>query len=75
MYQMSEFLENDLAEARCPPAPSGTSEEQQLALAAMTLDAQQSGEEVRNLWIELANAQTLVVRVAPAAALGQEDTV
>jgi len=60
-------LENDFAEARRRPASEGTSGELQEKLAIMTQEAQNSGEEVSNVWTELANILTLAVRAVPAA--------
>jgi len=51
---------------RRPPAP-GTNEELQQELEDMTRDVRQSGEEVRSLRTQLANAFTLAARAAPAA--------
>jgi len=55
-----------------PPAP-GTNEELQQELNDMTRDARQSGEEVRGLRTQLANALMLAARTAPAAPHTQED--
>jgi hypothetical protein len=50
-----------------------TDEELRTGLAAMTMDAQQSGEEVCALRTQLDNVTTLAVRSSPAAAKGLEN--
>jgi hypothetical protein len=55
-----------------PPAP-GTNEDLQQELDNMTRDARQSGEEVRGLRTQIANALTLAARAAPAATQAPED--
>jgi hypothetical protein len=57
---------------RRPPAP-GTNEDLQQELDDMIRDALQSGEEVRGLRTQLANALTLAARAAPAAPQAPED--
>ena len=57
---------------RRPPAP-GTNDDMQQELDDMTRDAGQSGEEVRDLRTQLANALMLAVRAAPAAPHAPED--
>jgi hypothetical protein len=55
------------------PAAPGTTQDLRQDLADMTRDAQDSGEEVRGLRTQLANALTLAARAAPAAPQGPED--
>jgi len=57
---------------RRPVAP-GTDEDLQQELEDMTRDARQSGEEVRGLRTQLANALMLAARTAPAAPQAPED--
>jgi len=71
LEQQIQTLRTERDEAlRRPPAP-GTNRELQQELEDMTRDARQSGEEVRGLKTQLANALTLAARAAPAAP--QED--
>jgi len=73
LEQQIQTLRNKRYEAlRRPPAP-GTSEDLQQELDDMTRDARQSGEEVRGLRTQLANALTLAARAAPAAPQVPED--
>jgi len=51
----------------------GTNEDLQQELEDMTRDARQSGEEVRDLRTQLANALMLAARAAPAAPQAPED--
>jgi len=51
----------------------GTNEDLQQELDTMTRDARQSGEEVRDLRTQLANALMLAARAAPAAPQAPED--
>jgi hypothetical protein len=55
------------------PVVPGTNEDLQQELDDMTRDARQSGEEVRGLRTQLANALTLAARAAPAAPQAPED--
>jgi len=67
LEQQIQTLRNERDEAlRRPPAP-GTNADLQQELDDMTRDARQSGEEVRGLRTQLANALTLAARTAPAA--------
>jgi len=73
MERQIQTLRNERDEAlRRPPAP-GTNEDLRQELEDMTRDARQSGEEVRCLRTQLANALTLAARVAPAAPQAPED--
>jgi cell division septum initiation protein DivIVA len=55
------------------PAAPGTDEELQQELEDMTQDAGQSGEEVRSLRTQFANALTLAAKAAPAALQAPDD--
>jgi hypothetical protein len=68
-----QTLRNERDVARRRPAAPGTDENLRQELAAMTQDAQQSGEEVRSLRMQLANALMLAARAAPAAPQAPED--
>jgi len=73
LEQQMQTLRNERDEAlRRPPAP-GTNEDLQQELDDMTRDARQSGEEVRGLRTQLANALMLAARAAPAAPQAPED--
>jgi len=73
LEQQIQTLRNERDEAlRRPPAP-GTNADLQQELDDMTRDARQSGEEVRGLRTQLANALTLAARAAPAAPQAPED--
>jgi len=63
----------DLQEGRTRPAVEGTNEQLRDTKLAVTQDAQQSGEEVWGLRVQLANALTLAARAAPAAPQALED--
>lgn len=65
--------QNRLAELSRRPATEGTSEEPYMHLAVMTRDTQESRQVVCSLRMQLANAQMLAARMAPAAPLGGED--
>jgi len=68
-----QTLRNERDEAlRRPPAP-GTNEDLQQELDDMTRDARQSGEEVRGLRTQLANALRLAARAALSAPQAPED--
>jgi hypothetical protein len=60
-------------EGNMRPVAPGTDRKLQKKLAAITQEAQQSGEEARSLRNLLANALTLAARVAPGAPQGLED--
>jgi len=68
-----QTLRNERDEALRRPSAPGNSEELQQELDDMTRDARQSGEEVRGLRMQLANALTLAARAAPAAPQAPED--
>jgi hypothetical protein len=68
-----QTLRNERDEARRRPAAPGTDEDLCQDLADMTRDAQDSGEEVRSLRTQLANALTLAARAAPAAPQALDD--
>jgi len=73
LEQQIQILRTEQDEAlRRPPAP-GTNKDLQQELNDMTQDARQSGEEVRGLRTQLANALMLAVRAAPAAPQASED--
>jgi len=73
LEQQIRTLRTERDEAlRRPPAP-GTNEDVQQELDDMAQDARQSGEEVRGLKTQLANALMLAVRAAPAAPQAPED--
>jgi len=73
LEQQIQTLRTERDEAlRRPPAP-GTNEELQQELDDMTRDARQSGDEVRGLRTQLANALTLAARAAPATPQAPED--
>jgi hypothetical protein len=59
LEQCIQTLTNERDEAGMRPAAAGTDEELRQQLADMTYDAQQSGEEVRGLRMQLRNALTL----------------
>jgi len=73
MEQQIRILTNEQDEVRRRPAAAGTDKELREELAVMTRDAHQSGEEVRGLRTQLANALTLAARAAPAAPQAPED--
>jgi hypothetical protein len=73
LEQQIQTLRHERDEALKRPAAPGTNEDLQQELDDMTRDARQSGEEVRDLRTQLANALTLAARVAPAAPQAQED--
>jgi hypothetical protein len=66
-------LRNERDEALRRPSAPGTKEELGQELDDMTRDARQSGEEVRGLRMQLANALTLAAGVALAAPQAPED--
>jgi len=73
LEQQMQTLRNERDEAlKRPPAP-GTNEDLQQELDDMTRDARQSGEEVRGLRTQLANALMLAARAAPAAPHASEE--
>jgi len=73
LEQQIRTLRNEWDEAlRRPPAP-GTNGDLQQELDDMTRDARQSGEEVRGLRTQLANALMLAARAAPAAPQAPEN--
>jgi len=67
LEQQIQTLRNERDEALRRPVAPGTNEDLQQELDDMTRDARQSGEEVRDLRTQLANALTLAARAAPAA--------
>jgi len=71
--QQIQTLRNERDEALMRPSAPGTSEELRQELDDMTRDARQSGEEVRGLRTQLANALTLTARAAPATHQAPED--
>jgi hypothetical protein len=73
LEQQIQTLRNERDEALRRPAAPGTNEDLQQELDDMTRDARQSGEEVRGLRTQLANALTLAARAAPAAPQAPED--
>jgi len=73
LEQQMETLRNERDEALRRPVAPGTNEDLQQELEDMTRDARQSGEEVRGLRTQLANALTLAARAAPAAPQAPED--
>ena len=73
LEQQIQTLRTERDEAlRRPPAP-GTNEDLQQELDDMTRDARQSGEEVRGLRTQLANALMLAARATPTAPQAPED--
>jgi hypothetical protein len=73
LEQQIQTLRNDRDEALRRPVAPGTNEDLQQELDDMTLDARQSGEEVRDLRTQLANTLMLAARAAPAALQAPED--
>jgi len=73
LEQQIQILRNERDEALRRPAAPGTNEDLQQELDDMTQDARQSGEEVRGLRTQLANALTLAARAAPAVPQAPED--
>jgi len=73
LEQQIRTLRSEWDEARRRPAALGTDEDLRQELADMTQDAQQSGEEVRSLRTQLANALMLAAIAAPAAPQAPED--
>ena len=67
LEQQIQTLRNKRDEALSRQPAPGTNQDLQQELDDMTRDARQSGEEVRGLRTQLANALTLAARVAPAA--------
>jgi hypothetical protein len=65
--QPIQTLTTEREEALRRPVVPGTNEDLQQELDDMTRDTRQSGEEVRGLRTQLANALTLAARAAPAA--------
>jgi len=74
MEQQIQTLRNERDETLRRPLAPGTDEDLRQELNNMTQDARQSGEEVRSLRTQLANALMLAARTAPAAPQAQEDT-
>jgi len=66
-------LEIDLTEVQTRPAVNGADEQLREDLLGMSQDTQQSGEEVRGVMMQLANAITFAVWVAPPAPQTPED--
>ena len=73
LEQQIQTLRNERDEALQRPAAPGTNEDLRQALEDMTRDTRQSGEEVRGLRTQLANALMLAARAAPAAPQAPED--
>jgi len=73
LEQQIQTLRNKRDEALRRPSAPGTSEDLQQELDDMTRDARQSGEEVRGLRMQLANALTLAARAVPAAPQAPEE--
>jgi hypothetical protein len=73
LEQQIQTLRNERDEALRRPVAPGTNEDLQQELDDMTRDARQSGEEVRRLRTQLANALTLAARAASAAPQAPED--
>jgi hypothetical protein len=73
LEEQIQTLRNERDEALRRPRAPGTYEDLQQELDDMTQDARQSGEEVRRLRTQLANALTLSARAAPAAPQAPED--
>jgi hypothetical protein len=73
LEQQIPTLRNERDEALRRLSAPGTNEELQQELDDMTRDARQSGEAVRGLRMQLANALTLAARAAPAAPQAPED--
>jgi hypothetical protein len=73
LEQQIQTLRDEWDEALRRPVAPGTNEDLQQELDDMTRDAQQSGEEVRDLRTQLANALTLAARAVPAAPQTLED--
>jgi hypothetical protein len=70
-----QTLRNEREEALRRPPAAGFNKHLQQELDEMTRDPRQSGDEVRGLRMQLANALTLAARVAPAAPQTPEDRV
>jgi transcriptional regulator with PAS, ATPase and Fis domain len=73
LEQWIRTLTNKRDEARMRQMDPGTDEELRQVQADMTQDARQSGEEVRGLRTQFANALMLAARAAPATPLAPED--
>jgi len=71
--QQWETLRQELEEARRIPRTVGTDEDLRQELDDMTRDARQSGEEVRGLSTQLANARFLAAQAAPTPPQHPED--
>jgi len=69
------FLANQLEKSKEIPAMGKTSKEMEEVLVVVTTDTPESGEEVWNVQIQLANVLTLAVRAGPRALLGQNGKV
>jgi len=68
-----QTLRNERDKALRRPMAPGTNQELQQELHDMTRDARQSGEDVRGLRTQLANALTLAASAAPAAPQAPEN--
>jgi hypothetical protein len=73
LKQRIQTLTNERDEALRRPTAPGTDEDIRKELDDMTRDTRQSGEEVRGLRTQLANALMLAAGVAPAAPQAPED--
>jgi hypothetical protein len=73
LERQMQGLRDERDEALKRMAVLGTSEELQQELDDMTREARESGEEVRGVRTQLANALTLAGRAAPAAPQNPED--
>jgi len=73
LEQQIHTLRYERDKAMRRPAAPGTHEDLRQELDDMTRDARQSGEEVRGLRTQLANALRLAARAAPAAPQAPED--
>ena len=71
--QQLEKLRQELEEARSIPSTVGTDEDPRQQLENMTRDARQSGEEVRALRTQLANALSLPAPAAPVPSQQPKD--
>ena len=71
--QQLEMLREELEDARRVPRTAGTDEDLPQKLDDMTRDARQSGEEVRALRTQLANALSIAAQVAPTPPQQHED--
>jgi hypothetical protein len=73
LEQLIRTLTEERIKVRMRPVARGTDEDLRQELADMTQDTQQSGEDVRSLRTQFANAMPLGARATPAATQAPED--